>query len=71
MASISVDLVPLQVPTQTSIKRPPARRENGIRPVDILALNDLDRDVVLLLLKEQHEAVMSNWELANSQTGPL
>lgn len=70
MAFIQFELMPLQVPTETYIKRPPGRREDGFRQPEMLALNDLDRDVVLALLDEMHETVMSNWTKARTQGCP-
>jgi hypothetical protein len=72
MASISVELVPLAIPTHTSIKCPPGNREDDIFPNGraSIPLNDLEHDVVLALLSEMREAVMSNWAKARMQGDP-
>lgn len=74
MAIISLELVPLPVPTHTSIKRPPGRREDGIFPderVDaMILLNNMDRGTVEQLMDELKQTVLQNWMRANTQGCP-
>ena len=65
MATINLELAALEVPTHTSVKIRPARRQDGFKSPELLNLNDLDRDVVIALLNELSETVMQRWFEAN------
>ena len=67
MASISLELQPFPVPDQVTIKMPPGKREDGMKPATVVKLEDLSTDVLEALLAEFCDAVMLKAKTGKSQ----
>jgi hypothetical protein len=59
MASVKLELQPFPVPTEVTVKMPPAKREDGIKPGIKLALVDLDDATLEALIDEFVAGVMA------------
>ncbi len=59
MATLSLELVPFPVPNEVSIKMPAGKRQDGMKPLPTLALEDLSTEALEALLSEFCEAVMA------------
>lgn len=58
MASIQIELNPFSVPSEVTLKQEVGRREDGLRPVQVLKLSELSYEVLDALCEEFRENVM-------------
>ena len=59
MASINLELQPFPVPEDVTIKLPPGRREDGMRPAPTMKLADLSDEVLAAMCEEFTQAVFA------------
>jgi hypothetical protein len=59
MPTINLKLKPFEVPTHVTIAMPPGRKQDGMKPLPTLALEDLDEETLNSLIEEFAQAVMT------------
>lgn len=61
MAFIQFEINPFPIPTGVTVKLPPGRRQDGIRPMPETLLHQLDKATVEQLCDDFKASVLAQW----------